>query len=127
MMLALPTIDRHTSRRMSLDLKTLVEFVNVFCSNRHATNDKACFEMKTHDVREIFGQEISLCPSCTKLLAHALTKRSHCPMYPKPACKNCPSHCYSPFYREGIREVMQYSGRKLVLSGRLDYLFHLLF
>jgi hypothetical protein len=48
-------------------------------------------------------------------------------MDPKPACKHCPQHCYAPRYRDEIREVMRYSGRKLVMSGRVDYLVHLLF
>ena len=54
-------------------------------------------------------------------------KRSRCPLDPKPACKHCPVHCYHPTYRQNIREVMRYSGRRLVLSGRLDMLYHLLF
>jgi hypothetical protein len=48
-------------------------------------------------------------------------------MDPKPMCKHCPSHCYRPSYRARIREVMKFSGRKMVLSGRLDFLLHLLF
>jgi hypothetical protein len=48
-------------------------------------------------------------------------------MHPKPACKHCPAHCYHPTYRARIREVMKFSGRKMLLGGRLDYLFHLLF
>jgi hypothetical protein len=93
------------------DLKTLALFIRV----------------KTHDVTAIAGRELVLCESCRKLLAHAFVKRSHCPMHPKPACKHCPSHCYHPAYRAQIREVMRFSGRKMVLGGRLDYLFHLLF
>jgi len=41
-------------------------------------------------------------------------------------CKHCPEHCYAPRYRAQIREVMRYSGPRLVLRGRLDYLWHLL-
>jgi hypothetical protein len=48
-------------------------------------------------------------------------------MNPKPMCKHCPNHCYHPTYRAKIREVMQFSGRKLLLGGRVDYLLHLLF
>ena len=66
-----------------------------------------------------------LCPACRKLLAHAFVQRSHCPLDPKPACKKCPTHCYAPKYRAQIREVMKYSGRRLGLRGRLDYLFGL--
>lgn len=109
------------------DLRTLARFIAVYCQNKHAEEPKAPVELKTHDVAAIAGDPLSLCSECTKLLAHAFVKRSRCPMDPKPACKHCPQHCYHPAYRERIRDVMKYSGRKLVLSGRLDYLFHLLF
>jgi len=68
-----------------------------------------------------------LCPECTRLLAHAWTKRSTCPLHPKPACKHCPTHCYHPTYRKQISRVMRESGKRLVLHGRLDYIFKLLF
>jgi hypothetical protein len=109
------------------DLKTLALFIRVYCKHRHGDAAKAPVELKTHDVTAIAGRELVLCESCRKLLAHAFVKRSHCPMDPKPACKHCPSHCYHPAYRAQIREVMRFSGRKMLLSGRLDYLFHLLF
>jgi len=73
------------------------------------------------------GREVCLCPACARLLAHAMTKRTHCPMDPKPACKHCSKHCYNPVYREQIQRIMKYSGRKLLLSGRLDYLVRMLF
>ncbi len=84
-------------------------------------------QLKTHDVTTLARGKLTLCADCTRLLAHALVKRSHCPLDPKPACKHCPQHCYHPKYRAAIREVMRYSGRRLVLSGRLDYFIHLLF
>lgn len=39
-------------------------------------------------------------------------------------CKHCPDHCYYPTYREQIRKVMAFSGRQMVVRGRLDYLDH---
>jgi len=109
------------------DLKTLALFINVYCGQKHSAVPKSVVQLKTHDVEAIAGRPISLCAGCTKLLAHAFVKRAHCPMKPKPACKHCPNHCYHPTYRAQIRDVMKYSGRRLVLTGRLDYLFHLLF
>jgi hypothetical protein len=109
------------------DLKTLALFIQIYCRYKHKDAEKAVAALKTHNVSLIAGRDLLLCPECQQLLAHAFTKRSHCPMHPKPACKHCPSHCYHPSYRAQIREVMKYSGRKLLLSGRLDYLFHLLF
>jgi hypothetical protein len=116
-----------SSAELAKDLKTLALFISLYCRYRHADLPKRPAEMKTHDVAAIAGRPIELCPECMKLLAHAFTKRSHCPMQPKPQCKHCPSHCYHPTYRAQIREVMRFSGKKLLLGGRLDYLFHLLF
>ncbi len=109
------------------DLKTLALFIRIYCKKKHPDAPKAEVQLKTHDVQDIAGAPMELCPECTKLLAHAFVKRSRCPMDPKPACKHCPNHCYHPDYRARIREVMKFSGKHLVLTGRLDYLFHLLF
>jgi hypothetical protein len=109
------------------DLKTLSLFISLYCQCRHGDRAKAPVLLKTHDVREIAGRDIALCPDCHKLLIHALVKRSNCPMNPKPMCKHCPNHCYHPVYRAQIQEVMRYAGRRMIMGGRLDYLFHLLF
>jgi len=119
----LATPQKHLER----DLRTLALFIHLYCQHRHAGALKGPAQLKSHDVQAIAGKSLNLCDSCCKLLAHALVKRSHCPMEPKPACKHCPVHCYHPDYRLQIQEVMKFSGRKMVLGGRLDYLFHLLF
>jgi hypothetical protein len=115
------------TRELYHDLKTLALFIDLYCRYKHPDSPRRELQLLTHDVGLIAGKTIVLCPECTKLLAHAFVKRSHCPMHPKPMCKHCPSHCYHPTYRAQIREVMKFSGRKMLLSGRLDYLFHLLF
>lgn len=109
------------------DLKVLVEFIGIYCSHKHTDEVRDCVRLKSHDVASIAGHQVSLCEACTKLLNHALVKRSTCPLYPKPACRHCTEHCYHPAYREKIKEIMKYSGLRSVLTGRLDYLFHLLF
>jgi len=118
-----PSIDRELRK----DLKTLALFIRLYCHYRHGERPKTAMSLRTHDVEAIAGRPVPLCAECSKLLAHAFVKRSHCPMDPKPACKHCPNHCYHPTYRAKIREVMRYSGKKMLLAGRLDYLFHLMF
>ena len=115
------------SAEVDKDLRTLALFINLYCRGNHADRPRQEVHLRTHDVSALAGKTIVLCPECTKLLTHAFVKRSHCPMHPKPMCKHCPSHCYHPTYRAQIREVMKFSGRKMLLGGRLDYLFHLLF
>jgi hypothetical protein len=114
-------------RELQKDLRTPALFIDLYCRYRHADSEKGPPDLKTHDAQGIAGRPLRLCADCRKLLAHAFVKRSHCPMHPKPVCKHCPAHCYHPTYRARIREVMKFSGRKMLLGGRLDYLFHLLF
>jgi hypothetical protein len=123
----MPSVMEKTGADVLRDLRILASFIRIYCKHQHADAVKAPADLKTHDVEEICGEKLWLCPDCQKLLAHAFYKRSHCPMDPKPQCKDCPSHCYNPLYRQQIREVMMFSGRKLLLSGRFDYLLHLFF
>ena len=109
------------------DLKVLALFIGLYCRHRHENAVKQPARMKSCDVTAVAGREVMVCNDCTKLLKHAIVKRTFCPMDPKPQCKHCPSHCYAPEYRAKIQEVMRFSGKKMLLSGRLDYLFHLLF
>lgn len=115
-------VDRHVVR----DLKTLARFIQVYCRGRHRAAARGRVDLKLGGPAADIARGVALCPSCSKLLSHAFVKRMWCPMAPKPACKHCPQHCYHPKYRREIREVMKYSGWRLMLSGRVDYLLHLL-
>lgn len=113
------------NKHLERDLRLLVRFVGLYCRHRHAEAERKRLALKGFE--RLLPEKIQLCHDCSRLLGHALIKRSHCPMDPKPQCKHCPRHCYQPVYRAQMREVMKYSGRRLVLSGRLDYLLHLFF
>jgi hypothetical protein len=121
------TLTTASPQSLDRDLRTLALFIQLYCRYQHAKSHKQVVSIPTHDVTAIAGKPIVVCPECAKLLTHAFVKRSCCPMDPKPMCKHCPNHCYHPKYRQQIREVMKYSGKAMLLRGRLDYLFHLLF
>jgi len=118
---------RARRRKLRRDLKTLATFITLYCDGRHPAAERQRVLLKTHDLDGLCGRPVVLCEPCRRLLAHAFVKRSRCPFDPKPPCKRCPAHCYAPRYRAQIRAVMRYSGRRLALSGRLDFLLHLLF
>jgi hypothetical protein len=122
-----PDRDRPTDRKLRHDLKVLAVFIRIYCETRHRGTEQKVVTLKTHDLAALHGRPLRLCPACRKLLTHAFVKRTACPLDTKPMCKKCPQHCYAPRYREQIRAVMRYSGRRLLFSGRLDYLFHLWF
>ncbi len=109
------------------DVQTLADFVGLYCRRKHAHSETTPVSMKGFDVEAIAGGPLRLCASCEMLLKHALVKRMTCPLEPKPACKHCPQRCYHPAYRKRIRKVMRFSGIRLALSGKLEYLTHLLF
>ena len=116
-----------TANAAEKDLVTLATFIRLYCLHNHPEQIKHIVRLNTHDLPKLMGGTVVLCPGCAKLLAHAFYKRFVCPFDPKPACKHCTKHCYHPTCRAQIREVMKFSGRQLLLSGRLDYLLHLLF
>ena len=56
-----------------------------------------------------------LCPECQELLTYAQSRSDHCPfMETKTFCNNCRVHCYKPSMRQRIREVMRYSGPRMI-------------
>jgi hypothetical protein len=106
------------------DLRVLIEFVRLHCGARHRGQAEAALP---GELAAMFRKGVSLCPDCRALLDHALLKRRSCPLDPKPSCKNCRIHCYSREYRAQIREIMAFSGRRMIMRGRLDYLWHYFF
>lgn len=68
----------------------------------------------------------SLCESCGALREYAFTRLSRCPFgEEKPPCANCPIHCYRSSYREQMREVMRFSGPRMLFHHPLLAIFHL--
>lgn len=56
-----------------------------------------------------------LCPECQKLNDYARLRSDKCPlMETKTFCSNCKVHCYKPDMREKIREVMRFSGPRML-------------
>ncbi len=113
-------------REIAKDLRVLGKFVETFCRNKHRGAATEPFRMSGLCLDATNLGKRRLCADCRRLLAHAVAKRARCPLDPKPVCRLCPVHCYAPDYRARIREVMKFSGRHLILRGRLDLLLHFL-
>lgn len=105
------------------DLKILASFIELFCHARH--DRKAVGERAIPDILQQGKRSPrTICGDCAELLEHGMKKRALCPLDPKPSCKSCHIHCYTPEYRKKIREIMAYSGKRMIMRGRLDYLWH---
>lgn len=113
-------------REHTNDLRIVIDFVRTFCAARHKEAETSPLELP-EELASLFRKEIRLCPDCAALVSHAIEKRRKCPLDPKPACKHCHIHCYGKDYRAKIREIMAFSGKRLILRGRLDLLRHYFF
>ncbi len=57
-----------------------------------------------------------LCGNCRKLLQYTHDRLDNCRYgKQKSACKHCPTHCYKPAMQEKIRQVMRFSGPRMLL------------
>ena len=77
--------------------KTVALMIKLYCRKKHGTKSE-------------------LCPDCKALSEYAAIRSDKCPfMESKTFCSNCKVHCYKPDMREKIREVMRFSGPRMIL------------
>jgi len=51
-----------------------------------------------------------------QLSEYACSRLDHCRYgEKKTACKDCPTHCYAPEQRQAIREVMRWTGPRMII------------
>ncbi|MBT1070764.1 nitrous oxide-stimulated promoter family protein [Pelotalea chapellei] len=110
------------TRNQKKDIRLIAKFVEVYCAGKHAAAERSNFMLP-----EGLGER-ALCPECTEFMKYAVTKRIKCPLEAeKPSCKHCRIHCYAAPQRQKVREIMAWSGRRLMMRGRLDYIWHYFF
>lgn len=110
------------TRQQKKDIRLIAAFVEVYCAGRHGAAERTAVELPSQP-----GSR-HLCRECALFMEYCVAKRMKCPLeLEKPSCKHCRIHCYAPPQRELIREIMAYSGRKLIMRGRVDYLWHYFF
>jgi superfamily II helicase len=77
------------------DVSTVTTMIEIYCKGNH-------------------GQE-ELCDECFELAEYADLRVKNCKFGDeKPVCAKCTVHCYKPEMREKIREVMRYSGPRMI-------------
>lgn len=68
----------------------------------------------------------SLCTECSELLAYAHKRLDHCKFgNKKTTCRKCPVHCYKPAMQKRMRDVMRFSGPRMLLYHPIEAIKHL--
>ena len=117
-MSAMETMTKHQKK----DIRLIGTFVEVYCAGRHGSTRRVIFPLPAG-----LGER-RLCSACSEFLAYSMAKRMKCPLESeKPTCKACRIHCYATAQRKKVREIMAYSGWRIMLRGRLDYVWHYFF
>jgi hypothetical protein len=110
------------TKKRKNDIRLIGKFIEVYCAGKHGGVERDPLSLP-----DDLGEH-RICRECIAFLEYAATKRLNCPLEAeKPSCKHCRIHCYDVPRREKMREVMSYAGRKLMMRGRLDYVWHYFF
>lgn len=88
--------------------KIVSQMIEIYCRKNHHTKNELCSE-------------------CTKLKNYAVERSDKCPfMETKTFCSNCKVHCYKPEMREKIREVMRFSGPRMIFHHPATAIRHVI-
>ena len=100
--------------------KALVsQMIALYCKELHA-DENPCNKKKP------LGKVI-LCQECAELDEYARARSEKCPfMETKTFCSNCKVHCYKPDMRQKIRDVMRYSGPRMIFYHPVTAIRHVI-
>jgi len=96
-----------SKNRLEKERLTIKIMINMYCKKLH-------------------GNKRNLCQSCSDLFSYAEIRLKYCTFGEnKPTCANCPIHCYKPEMRGKIREIMRYTGPRMIYTHPIIGFRHL--
>ncbi|WP_433944488.1 nitrous oxide-stimulated promoter family protein [Paenibacillus sp. SN-8-1] len=106
--------------RIRREKLTVSFMIGRYCSGHHNRASRM------HDC-DNGSRTIRLCQECYVLHQYAMKRLSLCQFgEEKSTCVECPVHCYKPKQRLQIKEVMRYSGPRMLMSHPVLAIWHLL-
>ena len=70
---------------------------------------------------------MELCPECRELAEYARQRSDRCPfMENKTFCSNCKVHCYKIQMRQKIKDVMRFSGPRMIFHHPISAVRHVI-
>lgn len=82
--------------------------INIYCNKKHG-----------HETE-------GLCNECSELLEYANKRLDFCKFgEEKKFCSKCPIHCYKKDMRAKIKEVMKFSGPRLLFHEPIEVIKHI--
>lgn len=95
--------------RIEREKKTITLMIDIYCQKKHG-NKKG-----------------ELCDECKELLEYVHKRLSFCKFGEnKSTCSRCPIHCYKKDMKEKVKEVMKFSGPRLMIYNPIELVRHAL-
>ena len=96
--------------------------------NQKRENEKAVVTLMIRlYCKKRHGTKTGLCPECTALAEYARERSDKCPfMENKTFCSSCRVHCYKPEMRDRIRQVMRFSGPRMIFHHPVMAMRHVI-
>jgi peptide methionine sulfoxide reductase MsrA len=86
--------------------KVVTIMIHMYCRSKHGNKNTLCYE-------------------CEELKNYAQSRLEHCPYGDnKPTCNTCPIHCYRRDMKVRIKEVMRFSGPRMLFVHPIETLKH---
>lgn len=96
-----------SNNRLEREFLTITRMLEIYCQNHHSLQD-------------------GLCGSCSALRQYSRKRLEHCPFRDsKPTCTNCTIHCYKKEMQDAVKDVMRYSGPRMIYRHPILAFFHL--
>ena len=100
-----------TEKKRQKEQYVVEEMIGLYCRKNHSQKG---------------GRTGRMCSECQELSDYAKMRSQKCPfMEKKTFCANCKVHCYKPEMREKIRQVMRFSGPRMLLYHPILAIWHL--
>ena len=121
-------LNRIAEKEIARDIVTLAGMTEIYCADHHAAADRTPYESEATAVGMYPQHKIPrLCPECAAHLRYGEIRRALCRRKPRPACKTCKSHCYTPTESAWQRRAMAYAGPRAMFRGHaIEAIRHLI-
>lgn len=94
--------------KIEKEKKIINLMINLYCKNKHGSNNK-------------------LCEECRELLEYADMRLNNCKFGEnKSTCSRCPIRCYKKDMKIKVKEVMKFSGPRLIIYSPVALFKHML-
>lgn len=98
---------KSVEKKRDREKKVITEMVKLYCRKNHKNGE--------------------LCDECNEVLNYSLKRIDNCKfMETKTFCSNCKSPCYSLKMKEKIKQIMKFSGPRMLLYHPILVIYHII-